>query len=95
LEQSFGVKVQRRAIAGEEFDVVISNGLHILVEIAASVRRNIQERLERKRDLYRTETGIAPARFIFAVGTIHSRKAEALREAGFEVIEPEDEADFD
>ena len=91
LEKSFGVKVERRVIAGEEFDVIISNGLHVLVEIAASVRRNIQERLERKRALYTTETGVAPARFILAVASINSQRAQALREADFEVIEPEDE----
>jgi hypothetical protein len=91
LEESFGVKVERRSIAGEEFDVIISNGDHILVEITASARRNMQERLERKRNLYIAETGVTPARFILAIASIHSRQAQALREAGFTVIEPEEE----
>jgi hypothetical protein len=91
LEKSFGVKVERRSIAGEEFDVIISNGDHILVEITASARRNMQERLERKRNLYIAETGVTPARFILAIASIHSRQAQALREAGFTVIEPEEE----
>lgn len=90
LERSFGVAVERRLLGGEEFDCVISNGDHILVEIAASVRQNIVERLERKRQLYIQETGITPTRFILVVGSIHSRRAEELRAAGFEVIEPED-----
>ncbi len=88
LEESFGVKVQRRHIKGDEFDVIISNGQHILVEITASAKRNIQKRLERKRDLYIQETGVTPARFILAVSGIHSLRAQELRDAGFTVIEP-------
>jgi hypothetical protein len=90
LEKSFGVKVERRAIKGEEFDVIISNGDHILVEITTSVKPSILERLERKRSLYAAETGREPARFILAASYISSRRAEALRLAGFEVIEPEE-----
>ena len=37
LEQSFGVSVEQRAIGGEQFDVLIHDHQHILVEIAASV----------------------------------------------------------
>lgn len=90
LERSFGMKVEERQIGGEQFDCVIHDGQHILVEIAASVRQNIQERLERKRQLYIDETGVVPARFILVVGTIHSQRAAALRAAGFEIIEPEE-----
>lgn len=91
LEDSFGVQVQERHIGGEQFDVVIINGVHILVEISASVGQDILQKLKRKRELYTRQTGIAPARFILAVGSINSYRAAALREAGFEVIEPEDE----
>ena len=91
LEESFGVKVQRKQIKDEEFDVLISNGEHILVEITASVKRTIQERLERKRKLYTEATGITPVRFILAVASIHSHRAAALRQAGFDVIEPAEE----
>jgi len=95
LEESFGAKVEHRLISGEEYDLVISNeGDHILVEIASSVKRNIQERLERKRALYVAETGVRPARFILAVASIYSHRAQALREAGFEVIEPGDEDEW-
>ncbi len=90
LEESFGVKVERCQIRGEEFDCIIHDGQHILLEISASVRQNICERLERKRQLYIDETGVTPTRFILAVGSIHSRRAEELRSAGFEVIEPEE-----
>ncbi len=92
LEQSFGARVESRFINGEQFDVVITDGAHILVEIAASVGPRIQERLERKRRLYTEATGIAPARVLLATASIHSQRAQALREAGFEVIEPEEEA---
>jgi len=92
LEESFGVQVQSRSINGEQFDVIISDGMHILVEIAASVEPKIQEQLERKRRLYTEATGVVPARVLLATAAIHSQRAQALREAGFEVIEPEEEA---
>ena len=69
---------------------MIIHGAHILIELTASVGPNILERLQRKRQLYIDETGITPARFLLGAGAIHSRRAEALRAAGFEVIEPED-----
>lgn len=89
LEESFGAAVEERVIAGEQFDVVIvDSDQHILVEIAASVGATIQERLERKRRLYTETTGVAPARVLFATADIYSYRAQALREAGIEVIEP-------
>jgi hypothetical protein len=90
LEQSFGVTVEQRTIAGEQFDVLIFDHQHILVEIAASVGPTIQERLERKRRLYREATGITPVRVILATASIHSQRAQALRQMGIEVIEPEE-----
>ena len=90
LEKSFGAQIQERHIRGEQFDCVIIYGDHILIELTASVGPNILERLQRKRQLYIDETGVTPARFLLVAGAIHSRRAEALRAAGFEVIEPED-----
>jgi hypothetical protein len=90
LEQSFGVRVEQRTLGGEQFDVLIFDHQHILVEIAASVGPTIQERLERKRRLYREATGITPTRVILATASIHSRRAQALRQMGIEVIEPEE-----
>ena len=89
LEESFGAKVEERVIAGEQFDVVIVDAdQHVLVEIAASVGATIQERLERKRRLYTEATGVAPARVLLATADIYSYRAQSLREAGIEVIEP-------
>ena len=90
LEQSFGVQVTQRTIAGEQFDVLIYDHQHILVEIAASVGRTIQERLERKRRLYEESTGVSPSRVILATASIHSHRAHVLRQCGIEVIEPEE-----
>ncbi|MBI4670284.1 MAG: DUF3782 domain-containing protein [Chloroflexi bacterium] len=89
LEKSFGAHVEARVIQGEQFDLIITNGVHILVEIAASAGPNIQRRLERKRNIYIQATGVTPDRIVLATASIHSRRAQALREAGFEVIEPE------
>lgn len=92
LEESFEATVEEKNIQGEQFDlVVMKNGDHILVEIAASVRRNVLDRLARKKDIYTSEVGIEPARIILAVGTINSRSAQIIRDAGFEVIEPDDD----
>lgn len=91
LEESFGAVVEERVLEGEQFDVVIVEQQHILVEIAASVGATIQERLERKRRLYTEATGIAPARVILATANIYSYRAQALRQSGIEVIEPEED----
>jgi hypothetical protein len=90
LAQSFGVTVEQRVIAGEQFDVLIFDHQHILVEIAASVGPTILERLERKRRLYTEATGIPPTRILLATASIHSQRAQALRQMGIEVIEPEE-----
>jgi hypothetical protein len=91
LEKNFGARVEELWIGGEQFDCLIVGDQHILVEISASVGPDIKKIVERKRQLYIDETGIVPARFILAVGSIYSRRAEALRAAGFDVIEPEAE----
>ena len=90
LEQSFGVSVEQRTIAGEQFDVLIYDGQHLLVEIAASVGPTIKTRLERKRRLYEESTGVSLTRVILATASIHSRRAHELRTSGIEVIEPEE-----
>ena len=90
LEQSFGVAVEQRTIAGEQFDVLIHDHEHVLVEIAASVGPSIKTRLERKRRLYQESTGVSPTRVILATASIHSRRAQELRENGIEVVEPEE-----
>jgi hypothetical protein len=91
LEKSFGARVEELWIGGEQFDCLIIGDQHILVEISASVGSDIKKSLERKRQLYIDETGVVPARFILAVGSIYSRRAETLRAAGFDVVEPEEE----
>ena len=92
LEESFDATVEERHIQGEQFDlVVMKNGDHILIEIAASVRRDILERFRRKKRLYIAEMGIVPTRIILAVGRINSYSAQALRDAGIDVIEPDDD----
>ena len=89
LEKSLGHCIEVRTLGGEQFDCVIIGDAHILVEISASVGQDILKKLQRKRQLYIDATGVTPARFLLAVGSIHSRRANALRDAGFEVIEPE------
>ncbi len=89
LETSLGATVKELTIGGEQYDCLITNGEHILIEITASAGRNMLARLQRKRQLYLDSTGIAPSRFILAVSSIHSHRAAALRAAGFDVIEPE------
>ena len=90
LEQSFGVRVEQRTISGEQFDILIYDGQHVLVEIAASVGPTIKTRLERKRRLYEEATGVSPTRVILATASIHSRRAHELRTSGIEVVEPEE-----
>ena len=90
LEQSFGVRVEERTIAGEQFALLIYDHEHVLVEFAASVGRTIRARPERKRRLYEEATGVRPTRVILATASIYSRRADELRKAGIEVIKPEE-----
>lgn len=89
LEKSYDARVEERFIGGEQFDCIIIDRNHILIEISASVGKDILKKLQRKRQLYTDETGVAPARFLLVVGSIYSQRANDLRDAGFEVIEPE------
>ena len=72
---------------------MIHDHQHVLVEIAASVGRTIQTRLECKCRLYEESTGVRPTRVILATASIHSTRAHQLRQAGIEVIEPEEPDD--
>jgi len=88
LEKSYGVTVQRLELEGEEFDVLIRNGDHIIVELTARFRSNDINKVIRKRQLY-TEKVQAPNRFIVAAAAIHSKHVLQLINFGFEVLEPE------
>lgn len=90
IEKIYGDRVEERHIAGEQFDVVISNGDHILLEITARFKSHDFHKMERKRSLYTTHVQ-APARFIVAAASIHSRQARKLEEAGYELVEPEED----
>ncbi len=89
LEKSYGAKVESKYIDDQEYDLIIRNGEPVLVEITTSVRRNIKDRLERKRELYLKEMGLTSVRVILAVGAIHPSLYNSLISAGFEVIVPE------
>ncbi|MDE0027611.1 MAG: hypothetical protein OXP69_24620 [Spirochaetaceae bacterium] len=69
---------------------MIHDHQHVLVEIASGVGPTIQARLERKRRLYEESTGVRPARVVLATASIHSDRAHQLKQAGIEVIEPEE-----
>ncbi len=96
LKERLGATVEECRVAGENFNVAVINGDPILVALAVSTTRGITQRLLRKRERYIEETGVVPARFLYVVGSIYSRRAEELRQAGFEVLEPKiDEDDRD
>ena len=67
--------------------------IEALLEQRFGVGRSIQARLERKCRLYEESTGVRPARVILATAWIHSARAHQLRQAGIEVIEPEEPDD--
>ncbi len=90
LEKSYGAKVESRYLEGDQFDVIIRNGEHILLEITARFRSNDVPIVIRKRNLYTTKFQ-PPTRFIVAAAAIHSRQVKELEQAGFEVIEPDED----
>ncbi len=90
LGESYGVTVKRLELSGEEFDVLISNGDHILIEITSRFHQRDVNKVIRKRQLYTDQTQ-APSRFIVAAASIHNRVAQQLIGLGFEVIEPDED----
>ncbi len=89
IEKSYGGSVRQVNIDDEEFDVVITNGSHILVEITARARQDVIRRLERKRKTYAEHTGVEPARVLLATAQIHYTVVRKLQEMGIEVIQPD------
>ncbi|MBX7234928.1 MAG: DUF3782 domain-containing protein, partial [Caldilineales bacterium] len=89
IEKSYGGTVRQVQIEDEEYDVVITNGSHILVEITARARQDVLRRLERKRKTYTEHTGIEPGRVILATAQIHISVARKLEQMGIEVIQPD------
>jgi len=90
LEKSYGVTVQRLEIGGEEFDVIIRNGDHVIIEITSRFKMSDVNKVIQKRQLY-TDQRQAPTRFIVAAASIHSKQVLQLIGFGFEVIEPDED----
>ncbi len=90
LEKSYGVTVKRLEIGGEEFDVLISNGDHIIIELTSRFKSNDVNKIIQKRQLY-TNLVQAPTRFIVAAASIHSKQVLQLISFGFEVIESDED----
>jgi hypothetical protein len=88
IEGTYGDTVEEVWIEGDQFDVVITNGDHILLEITARFKTNDVAKVIRKRNLY-TRHYQAPTPFIVAAAAIHYGQASALMNEGFELIEPE------
>ncbi|MBI4674007.1 MAG: hypothetical protein HY741_20365 [Chloroflexi bacterium] len=89
LLREYQAPLQECLIDGQVFNFVIAGEQHILVEIIEAAGRNTQERLEHKNQLFTDVTGIRPAKTILFPGWINSRRAQALRDAGIDVIELE------
>jgi hypothetical protein len=89
IEKSYGGTVRQVQIEDEEYDVVITNGSHILVEITARARQDVLRRLARKRKTYTEHTGFEPSRVILATAQIHVTVARKLEQMGIEVIQPD------
>jgi len=96
VQETYGGEVQEITIEGEQYDCVISDGEHILLEITARATQKIVERLQRKRAAYIEHTGTESVRVLLATAQIHYTVARRLQEMGIEVIQPdilvEDEA---
>lgn len=89
VQETYGGRVTEVEIDGEQYDIVIINGEHILLEVTSRATQKITRRLERKRAKYLDETGITPARVILATAQIHYTVVEKLREMGVEVLQPD------
>ncbi|MFQ5855547.1 MAG: DUF3782 domain-containing protein, partial [Anaerolineae bacterium] len=89
VQETYGGQVTETVIDGEQYDCVITDGEHILLEVTARATQKIIRRLERKRARYASHTGITPARVILATAQIHYTVVERLRQMGIEVVQPD------
>ena len=89
VQETYGGRVTELIIDGEQYDCVVTDGEHILLEVTARATQKIIRRLERKRARYTQHTGIAPTRVILATAQIHYTVVERLRQMGIEVIQPD------
>ncbi|MEM7538918.1 MAG: DUF3782 domain-containing protein [Chloroflexota bacterium] len=95
LEKSFGVSVETKSLGpdSEQFDVIISNGTHILIEISSTTKANVVKRMLRKRALYEEVTGHSVSRMLYLVSVISLSRGNALQANGIEVVQPEEDDD--
>jgi len=89
VQETYGGRVTELVIDGEQYDCVITDSEHILLEVTARATQKIIRRLERKRKRYAEHTGITPTRVILATAQIHYTVVERLRQMGIEVIQPD------
>lgn len=89
VQETYGGEVREITIGGEQYDCVISDGEHILLEITARATQKIIERLQRKRAAYIEHTEIESVRVVLAIAQIHYAVVRRLQEMGIEVIQPD------
>ena len=89
VQETYGGEVREFVFAGEQFDCVVTDGQHILLEITARATSKIVKRMLQKRKLYAQHTGIEPTRVLLATAQIHYSAVRLLQELGIEVIQPE------
>jgi len=89
VQDTYGDKVRELYIKGEQYDCVITNGQHILIEVTSRTTQKMIKRLQRKKALYTQQTGVEPARVILATAQIHLTVAQKLESLGFEVLQPD------
>jgi hypothetical protein len=89
VQETYGGAVREQVIEGEQFDCVVTDGQHILLEITARANSKIIRRMLQKRKLYTQYTGIEPTRVLLATAQIHYTVVRRLQELGIEVIQPE------
>lgn len=85
LDRYFGARVEEITIGGYQVDLLITNGLHVLVEITSSTKNNDVENLLKAASAYREEKGIEPQLYI-VTAYISPRLYDLVKEKGITIL---------
>ena len=85
LERHFGARVEEITVGGYQVDLLITNGLHILVELTSSVKEKDLENLLKAARAYRDESGAEPLLYV-VTAYISPRLYDLAKEKGISIL---------
>lgn len=85
LERHFDARVEEITVGGYQVDLLITNGLHILVELTSSVKEKDLENLLKAARAYKDESGAEPLLYV-VTAYISPRLYDLAKEKGISIL---------